>query len=485
MKQLKNLIQNITQIAILGEVDRGVSKLTYDSRRVEDGDCFFAIVGELSDGHDHISSAIERGARTIVCQTLPEQCNPEVTYIHIEDTNEAMAKMAATFYGNPSRELYLVGVTGTNGKTTTVTLLYDLFRALGYKVGMISTIMYKIDNRSIESTHTTPDSIRLNSMLREMVDEGCQQCFIEASSHALVQKRVQQLHFAGAIFSNITHDHLDYHKTFAEYIKAKQELFNNLTKEAFAVTNIDDRNGAIMVQNSRAKVSTLSLQSPADFRCKIIESHFDGMLLRIDGVELWVNFSGRFNAYNLLSVYAAAILLGADRGEVLQAMSKLTSVDGRFESTRSATGITAIVDYAHTPDALKNVVEAIKEIRLPAQRIFVVCGCGGDRDKTKRPEMARIAVEYADMAIFTSDNPRSESAESILDDMVAGLSRGDQYLRITNRTEAIKSAVMLAKSGDIILVAGKGHETYQIIGDKREHFDDREVVKECFELMNK
>lgn len=485
MKSLKKIIQGVKLITIHGEADRELSKLTFDSRTVEEGDCFFAIVGELNDGHDHISSAVERGAKVVVCQRLPEQCDPEVSYIEVDDTNDAMARMAATYYGNPSCELSLVGITGTNGKTTTVTLLYDLFRTLGYKVGMISTIMYKIDNRNIESTHTTPDSIRLNMMLREMVDQGCEQCFIEVSSHALVQKRVQYLHFAGALFSNITHDHLDYHKTFAEYIKAKQELFNNLTKEAFVVTNIDDRNGTIMVQNSCAKVYTLSLQSPADFRCKIIESHFDGMLLRIDGVELWVNFSGRFNAYNLLSVYATAILLGVDRDELLQAMSRLSSVDGRFESTRSTTGITAIIDYAHTPDALKNVIEAIKEIKLSTQRILVVCGCGGDRDKAKRPEMARIAVEQADVAIFTSDNPRGESAETILDQMVAGLNYDAQFLRITSRAEAIKSAVMFAKSGDIILIAGKGHETYQIVGDKKEHFDDREVVKECFKLMKK
>ena len=485
MKKIKELIKNITTLSIIGSRDSVVTSLCYDSRRVESGGCFFATVGTLCDGHSYIQTVIETGASTIVCQVLPEQIAPNVTYIQVEDTNQAMAEMASEFYGNPSRELKLVGITGTNGKTTTVTLLYDLFRGLGYKVGMISTIVYKIDCRTIESTHTTPDTIRLNMMLREMVDSGCEYCFMEVSSHSIVQKRIEGLTFAGGIFSNITHDHLDYHKSFAEYIKAKQGLFNRLPKDSFALTNIDDRNGMIMVQNSRARVETLSLQSPARFQCKIIETHLNGMLLRMDGVEVWVRFIGRFNAYNMLTVYSTAILLGESRDKVLMAMSGLDSVSGRFEYITSEGGMTAIIDYAHTPDALKNVIETILEIKKPQQQLYVVCGCGGDRDKTKRPEMARIATQMADMTILTSDNPRGESPEAILDDMVEGLAPEARYLRITKREDAIKSAVMLASKKDIILLAGKGHETYQIIGDVKEHFDDREVVTTFLKTMNK
>ena len=378
-----------------------------------------------------------------------------------------------------------IGITGTNGKTTTVTLLYDLFRGLGYKVGLISTVVYRIDTERIESTHTTPDAIRLNEMMARMVEAGCEYCFMEVSSHAIVQERIRGLHFTGGIFSNITHDHLDYHKTFAEYIRAKKLFFDNLPKEAFALINIDDRNGRVMVQNTRATVKTLSLQSMADFRCKILETHPDGMELRIDGREVWVHFLGRFNAYNLLCVYAAALLLGADREEVLQIMSTLHPVSGRFEFVRAADGTTAIVDYAHTPDALEKVLQTVEEIRRPGQQLFVLCGCGGDRDKTKRPEMAQIAVKYATTAILTSDNPRHEDPDAILDDMVAGLAPGDRYLRIADRAEAIRTAAMLAKPGDILLLAGKGHETYQIVGDVKNHFDDKEEALRAFALYAK
>jgi UDP-N-acetylmuramoyl-L-alanyl-D-glutamate--2,6-diaminopimelate ligase len=452
---------------------------------VKPGDCFFAVPGTQSDGHDYIPIAVEKGAAAIVCERMPADAAEGVAYVLVGDSAGAMADMAAAFYDYPSRELKLVGITGTNGKTTTATLLYDLVRAMGYKAGLISTVVYKIDGREVEATHTTPDSIRLNAMMREMADAGCAYCFMECSSHAIVQQRTRGLHFAGGIFSNITHDHLDYHKTFAEYIRAKKLFFDNLPKEAFALINIDDRNGRVMVQNTRATVKTLSLQSMADFRCKILETHPDGMELRIDGREVWVHFLGRFNAYNLLCVYAAALLLGADREEVLQIMSTLHPVSGRFEFVRAADGTTAIVDYAHTPDALEKVLQTVEEIRRPGQQLFVLCGCGGDRDKTKRPEMAQIAVKYATTAILTSDNPRHEDPDAILDDMVAGLAPGDRYLRIADRAEAIRTAAMLAKPGDILLLAGKGHETYQIVGDVKNHFDDKEEALRAFALYAK
>ena len=465
---------------IVGPAEREIAKLTYDSRRVECGDCFFAVAGTQCDGHDFIPAAVWRGAAAVVCQRLPEVLAPAVTYVEVADTNAAMADLAAAFYDDPSRELKVVGITGTNGKTTTATLLHDLFRALGYEAGLISTVVYRIGGRETEATHTTPDAIRLNAMLREMADAGCAYCFMECSSHAIVQERIRGLRFAGGIFSNITHDHLDYHKTFAEYIRAKKLFFDALPAGAFALTNIDDRNGRVMVQNTAATVRTLSLRSAADFRCRIVEQHPDGMLLRIDGDEAWFRFLGRFNAYNLLTVYAAARLLGQDKREVLQAMSTLAPVRGRFETIRAADGTTAVVDYAHTPDALENVLRTIGEIRRPGQRLIVVCGCGGDRDRTKRPEMAAIAVKYADTAVFTSDNPRREEPEAILDEMVAGLDPKARYLRIADRAEAIRTASMLAAAGDILLVAGKGHETYQIVGDEKRRFDDREEVSRCF-----
>ena len=465
---------------IVGPAEREIAKLTYDSRRVECGDCFFAVAGTQCDGHDFIPAAVGRGAAAVVCQRLPEVLAPAVTYVEVVDTTAAMADLAAAFYDDPSRELKVVGITGTNGKTTTATLLHDLFRALGYEAGLISTVVYRIGGRETEATHTTPDAIRLNAMMREMADAGCAYCFMECSSHAIVQERIRGLRFAGGIFSNITHDHLDYHKTFAEYIRAKKLFFDALPAGAFALTNIDDRNGRVMVQNTAATVRTLSLRSAADFRCRIVEQHPDGMLLRIDGDEAWFRFLGRFNAYNLLTVYAAARLLGQDKREVLQAMSTLAPVRGRFETIRAADGTTAVVDYAHTPDALENVLRTIGEIRRPGQRLIVVCGCGGDRDRTKRPEMAALAVKYADTAVFTSDNPRREEPEAILDEMVAGLDPKARYLRIADRAEAIRTASMLAAAGDILLVAGKGHETYQIVGNEKRRFDDREEVSRCF-----
>ena len=483
MKRLSEILRQTPVREVLGDGERPVGGLTYDSRAVKPGDCFFAVRGTQADGHAFIPAAVAAGAAAVVCEQLPADPAPGVTYVAVPDSAGAMADLAAAFYDYPSRELKLVGITGTNGKTTTATLLYDLVRALGYKAGLISTVVYRIEGREVEATHTTPDSIRLNALMREMADAGCEFCFMECSSHAIVQERTRGLSFAGGIFSNITHDHLDYHKTFAEYIRAKKRFFDMLPAGSFALTNLDDRNGRVMVQNTAAAVHTYSLRGMADFRCRIVETHLDGMLLRIDGQEVWVGLLGRFNAYNLLAVYGTAVLLGLDRSEVLRVLSTLRPVNGRFEIVRAANGTTAVVDYAHTPDALENVLRTIEEIRTPQQQLLVVCGCGGDRDRTKRPEMAQIAVQYASTAIFTSDNPRHESPEAIHDEMVAGLDPGTRYLRIADRAEAIRTAVMLSHPGDVILVAGKGHETYQIIGDVKHHFDDREEVRRAFETL--
>ena len=484
MKHLEEILVDVQAQNIVGATNIAVSALEYDSRRVTMGGCFFAVVGSASDGHDYIASAIERGAVAVVCQRLPESLTEGVTYVVVEDSNIAMAAMAAAFYDNPSHELRLVGVTGTNGKTTTATLLYDMFTAMGYRAGLISTVIYRIGERSIASTHTTPDAIRLNEMMRQMVDEGCDYCFMEVSSHAAAQHRIDNLRFTGALFTNLTHDHLDYHGTYKEYIRAKKLFFDALDKDAWAVVNIDDRNGEVMVQNTRAKVYRLSLRSMADYRTKLVEMLPDGMQLLLDGSELWVKFTGRFNAYNLTTVYAAATLLGVDKMEVLTTLSMLTPVSGRFETITAKDKTMAVVDYAHTPDALDNVLQTINEIRRPQQQLIVVCGCGGDRDRTKRPEMASIAVREATTAILTSDNPRTEAPEAILDDMVAGVGEARNYLRITDRREAIRTASMLAKAGDIILIAGKGHEDYQIIGTVKHHFDDREEIRAAFEQMH-
>ncbi len=486
MTTLSTLLQGIEYRKAVGSTDVEIGSLTYDSRTATAGSCFFATVGTQSDGHDYIAAAVGAGASAVVCERLPEGDLPEgCTFIVVNDSSTAMATAAANFYGNPSRRMKVVGVTGTNGKTTVATLLYDLFRALGHKAGLISTVVYKIDEREIASTHTTPDTIRLNAMMREMADCGCEYCFMECSSHAIVQRRIYGIEFAGALFTNLTHDHLDYHKTFAEYVRAKKLFFDELPKGAFALVNIDDRNGSVMLQNTRAKKYTLSLRSMADFRCKIIEMLFDGMNLRIDDRDVWVRFLGRFNAYNLLTVYGAAVLLGADRERTLLAISNLHPVCGRFEFIAAKDGTTAIVDYAHTPDALENVIQTVNEIRTKGRKLTVVCGCGGDRDKTKRPEMAAIAVKYADLAVFTSDNPRTEDPEAILGDMIAGIEAGSRYLKITDRSEAIKTAVMLSNAGDIILIAGKGHEDYQIIGTEKHHFNDRECVAAWFAKFNR
>ncbi len=484
-KNIKALLEGVAYNTIEGSNEGAVEQMTFDSRAVGDGDLFFAVRGEKTDGHRFIASAVEKGARMVVCEELPDNLAPQVCYVVVEDTNRAMGQIAANYWDNPSRKLRLVGVTGTNGKTTTATLLYNLVRALGYRAGLISTVRYIVDTKVIESTHTTPDSLRLNRMLAEMVEAGCDYCFMEVSSHSIVQRRIESLRFVGALFTNITHDHLDYHKTFAEYIKAKKGLFDSLDKRAFAVVNIDDRNGQVMVQNCRARVRTLSLRSLADYRCKVVEMGFEGMQLELDGCEFWSHLTGGFNAYNILGVYAAAIELGLDKTEVLTALSALGSVDGRFETVRSKSGITAIVDYAHTPDALENVLSTINAIRTDDHQLIAVVGCGGDRDATKRPEMARIAADGASLVILTSDNPRTEDPEAILAQMREGLRDGDRYLTIVRREEAIRTAAMLAAPGDIILLAGKGHETYQIIGTEKHHFDDREQISKAFETLQK
>ncbi len=486
MKRLSELLQGVECVQIAGDTGIDIGSLALDSRQVTDGGCFFAVTGAADDGHRYIASAVERGAAAVICEHLPASAYlVPCTFVVVEDASKAVALMAANYYGNPSRRLKVVGVTGTNGKTTIATLLHDLFRAAGHKSGLISTVVYRVGDREIASTHTTPDAIRLQQMLHEMAESGCEYCFMECSSHAIVQRRIYGIDFTGALFTNLTHDHLDYHKTFAEYVRAKKLFFDELPKGAFALVNADDRNGRVMLQNTRAAQKTLSMRSMADFRCKIVEMMPGGMLLRVEGMEVWVRLVGRFNAYNLLTVYGAAVLLGMEASEALTRMSLLESVCGRMQTVAAADGTTAIVDYAHTPDALKNVLETVGEIRGKGRRLIVVCGCGGDRDRTKRPEMAAIAVGGADTAIFTSDNPRSEDPQAILADMEAGVRSGDHYIKIADRDEAIRTAVLLANAGDMILVAGKGHENYQIVGDERLPFNDRECIEKYFRHFNR
>jgi UDP-N-acetylmuramoyl-L-alanyl-D-glutamate--2,6-diaminopimelate ligase len=449
---------------------------------VKAGSLFVAVSGTQNDGHAFITKAIENGAIAIVCEKLPENLTDNITWINVNDSAEALGFIAANFFDNPSQKLKLVGITGTNGKTTTVTLLFRLFRALGYKCGLISTVVYCVEDKTYESTHTTPDQIVLNSLLAEMIHEGCSYCFMEVSSHSLAQKRIAGLKFTGGIFSNITHDHLDYHITFDNYIKTKKLLFDSLDKKAFALINVDDRNGKIMIQNTKAMVKTYAMRSVADFKVKVIESHFDGMQLNLDGAEVWTHLIGEFNAYNLLAVYSTAILLNQNKEEVLKHLSDFREVSGRFETIRSKSGIIAIVDYAHTPDALVNVLKTINQIRKGNEQLITVVGAGGNRDKTKRPIMAKVCTDNSDKVIITSDNPRFEKPEDIIRDMVAGVTEEHKkrMITITDRREAIKAAVMLAKPSDIILVAGKGHENYQEIKGVKHHFDDKEVLMELF-----
>ena len=474
--RINELLKNI-DCNIVNNNNIDIKHITFDSRNIEVDTLFVAQVGVHVDGHNYIASAIEKGAVAVVCEQMPETIAPNVVYIKTADSNKALGYIASNFYNNPSTKLKLIGITGTNGKTTTVTLLHQMFRQIGYHTGLISTIVNKIDEKEIASTHTTPDAINLNRLLWQMVDNGCEYCFMEVSSHAIVQNRIGGLEFFGGIFSNITHDHLDFHKTFAEYISAKKRFFDNLPSSAFALTNIDDRNGQVMLQNTKAKKYTYSIQEIADFNGKILENTFQGLFLNINGKEVWTQLVGRFNAYNLLAIYATARLCDIDEMEALQQLSSLRAAEGRFEYV-SGQGITAIVDYAHTPDALKNVLQTVNDIRMDNQKLITVVGCGGDRDPLKRPIMATIACEMSDTLILTSDNPRTEDPEKILDEMEEGLTnkQKENTLRISNRQQAIKTACKLARKGDIVVVAGKGHEKYQEINGVKHHFDDKEEL---------
>lgn len=485
MERLENIIPKDGILEISGNLNIAIEQLCIDSRATGPNSAFIAIRGTQSDGHAFISSAIERGAAAVVCEHFPGSINPNVTYIRVSDSSNMAGIMASAFYGNPSQKLTLVGVTGTNGKTTTATLLYRLAREMGNRAGLLSTVTNYINNREVPSTHTTPDPISLNRLLHEMVNDGCTYCFMEVSSHAIAQNRIAGLQFAGGIFTNITHDHLDYHKTFDEYLKAKKRFFDILPAHAFALTNIDDRNGRVMVQNTRAKVYSYSLRSMANFRCRIMDHQPYGMQLNLDGTELWSRLIGQFNAYNLLAVYSAARLLNFDKHEVLTLLSAMEPVNGRFEHLRAPNGVVAIVDYAHTPDAVENVISTINELLKENEKLITVLGAGGNRDKTKRPEMARVAATGSSLVILTSDNPRFEEPDNIIADMKQGIEPGmaGKVLTITDRREAIRTACLLAAPGDIVLIAGKGHETYQEVKGIKHHFDDKEEIAEIFKSL--
>ena len=482
-KKLEHIIHKIP-CAVIGRRDISIGKITFDSRQVGPGDMFVAVKGTHTDGHEFIEDVIRKGASAVLCELLPDKQPDHVTFIQVDDSARVLGLAVSNYYDNPGSHLKLVGVTGTNGKTSIATLLYRLLTQLGYKSGLLSTVRNMIGEKELAATHTTPDAIAIQSMLKQMVDEGCTHAFMEVSSHAIDQKRISGLEFDIAIFTNLTHDHLDYHKTIEGYLKAKKQLFDSLPASAFALVNSDDRNGKVMVQNSRAKVKTFGVRSVADFKAKIIESHFDGMLVTLDGAELWIKLIGEFNASNVLAVYAAATLLGQPKDEILRIISTLSTVDGRFEYVRSDKGITAIVDYAHTPDALKNVLTTINQIRGQTSQLITVVGAGGDRDKTKRPVMGKISAGLSDRVILTSDNPRSEDPDTIIAEMMEGVlaENRNRVAAITDRREAIKTACMMAKPGDVILIAGKGHETYQEIKGVRNYFNDKQIVSELFQL---
>lgn len=487
MKQLKDILYKVHIEAVHGATDVVVSKIEFDSRKIELNDVFVAIRGTLSDGHDYIEKALSLGAIAVICEEFPSVIVNGVTYIKVKDSNEALAFLAANYYENPSENIRLVGVTGTNGKTTIASLLYQLFKKAGYKVGLLSTVKIMVDEQEFKATHTTPDSLTINKYLDLMVQEGCEFCFMEVSSHGVHQKRTEALRFEGGVFTNLSHDHLDYHNTFAEYRDVKKAFFDSLTKNAFALTNIDDKNGAVMLQNTKAKKLTYALKSYADYKAQILENQLSGLLLKINDNEVWVKLIGSFNAYNLLAIYGVAVELGIEKTEALRLLSELESVSGRFQFIVSDSKITAIVDYAHTPDALENVLKTIEDIRTKNEQLITVVGCGGDRDKTKRPIMANIASSMSDKAIFTSDNPRTENPETIIEEMEKGVEPQNfkKTVSILDRKQAIKTACQLANPNDIILIAGKGHETYQEINGVRHDFDDLQIVTELLQQLNK
>jgi UDP-N-acetylmuramoyl-L-alanyl-D-glutamate--2,6-diaminopimelate ligase len=480
MKLLRDILYKAPIAETIGSTNLAITDLTFDSREVKNQSLFIAIKGTAVNGHEYIEKSIESGACAVVCEDLPESLNSNVTYIKVKDSHFALGIIASNFYDNPSEKLKLVGITGTNGKTTTTSLLHQLFLSLGQKAGLLSTVSIKIGREILPATHTTPDPISLNKHLKKMVETGCKYCFMEASSHGIHQKRTAGLKFEGAVFTNITRDHLDYHKTFDDYILAKKKLFDDLPSTAFALVNSDDRHGFTMLHHTKAKTYSFGLKSDADYKAKILEQQFNGMLLKLNNHELWSKLIGAFNAYNLAAVYGVSMLLGCDELQVVTAISNLSSVDGRFQYFQSSNEITAIVDYAHTPDALKNVLNTIIKLRGGNETLFTIVGCGADRDKGKRPEMAQIATEMSDQVIFTSDNPRSEDPDTIIQDMEAGVEMhlGHKYLSISNRKEAIKTASRMAKKGDILLIAGKGHEKYQEIKGEKLPFDDMQIAQE-------
>ena len=487
MNILKDILYKVAIEAVHGSTDIFIHKIDFDSRKIGLNDVFVAIRGTVSDGHDYMEIAIQQGAIAIICDTFPENIVEGITYVQVPNTNAALAYMAANYYKNPSQNLKLVGITGTNGKTTVASLLYQLFQKAGLKVGLLSTVKIMVDTVEYKATHTTPDSITINHYLSEMVANGVEYCFMEVSSHGVHQKRTAALHFVGGVFTNLSHDHLDYHPTFAEYRDVKKSFFDNLPKSAFVLTNIDDKNGLVMLQNTAAKKLTYALKSYADYKAQILENQLSGLLLKVNGNEVWVKLIGTFNAYNLLAIYGTAVELGMESLEVLRLLSDLESVSGRFQFIVSVSNITAIVDYAHTPDALENVLKTINDIRTKNEQLITVAGCGGNRDTTKRPLMAAIASEWSDKAIFTSDNPRNEDPEAIIAEMELGVGAQNykKVLSITDRKQAIKTAVQLAQPNDIILIAGKGHETYQEINGVRHHFDDMETVTEILGQLGK
>ena len=487
MINLKEILWKVAIEAVNGSTDLAIEKMEFDSRKISENDVFIAIRGTISDGHDFIETAINKGAIAIICDTFPEIVVTGITYIQVKDTNKAMAFMAANYFENPSQKLKLVGITGTNGKTTVASLLCQLFQKAGYKVGLLSTVKILVDTKEYKATHTTPDSITINQYLKEMVDEGVEYCFMEVSSHGIHQKRTEGLQFAGGVFTNLSHDHLDYHPTFSEYRDVKKSFFDNLPKTAFALSNSDDKNGSVMLQNTSARKLTYALKTYSDYKAQILENQLSGLLLKINDNEVWVRLIGTFNAYNLLAIYGTAVELGLESLEVLRLLSELESVSGRFQFIVSKGNITAIVDYAHTPDALENVLKTINDIRTKNEQLITVVGCGGDRDKTKRPIMADIASTLSDRIIITSDNPRTENPETIIAEMEQGVApqNFNKTVSISDRKQAIKAACQLAQANDIILIAGKGHETYQEINGVRHDFDDMKIVKEMLDQLTK